>query len=229
MGAKIKRVLKIVGWVVVALGVLLLVSWWSWNEGIASVAPSPIIAPAASTPASVSTPTPAPVPAPPQLIVNPPAVNVTVTQTVNGIVETTPPASPPAKPTASSFEVVTGDFEANVYDADRWHVGSFKELTIDHLWGSAGPINRTDNFRVIWGGSISVPESGGYRFKVVADGGVQLFVDDYLIIDKKSLASQSVVEHTGVINLTAGQHEVVLKYYETTGDATIRLLYVKIR
>lgn len=160
-------------------------------------------------------------PQPVTVTVNP-VVNVTVTQTVNG------------KESQSSWQqssepssILNGDFKGKVYDSGGWYVGSFRESTIDHFWGSAGPKNRTDNFSVIWEGSFSVPESGNYCFKVVADGGIQLLVDDYLMIDEKSLASQSVVEHTSAINLTAGSHKVVLKYYETTGDATCRLLYGK--
>lgn len=179
---------------------------------------------ASTTPTSQSAQAETPTTAGQPLVV----VNVTVTQTVNGVTEEHRSCQKSTAP--PYYEILNGDFEGKVYDSGGWYKGScfFREVAIDHLWGSGGPGSCTDNFSVIWEGSFSVSDPGGYCFRVVADGGVQLFVDDYLIIDKKSLASQAVLEHTGMINLAAGLHKVVLKYYETTGDATCRLLYGRV-
>lgn len=224
MAAKIKHILMVIGAVTVGLVILSGLFWGgaAWERGRQPkiMAPIPTVVPPVT-----ATPAPVPVPQqqPPQTIIVQPQPQQPAQIVINNIINGQPASA--SSSTSPIYEVLNGDFKARVYDSGSWYVGSFKESTIDHSWGSGGPNGRTDDFWVKWEGKFSVPDSADYRFKVVADGGIQLFVDDYLLIDKKSAASQSVVEYTETINLPAGTHELVLKYYETTGDATCRLLY----
>jgi len=227
MKERIERILMIVGAVAVVLGVFFGIFFWgaAWDRGLKQEK-APVV-PAVAPPVTVTvtpTPTPAPAPPQPQVIVIQPQPQQPAQIVINN---TNNPSVPAASSASASpaYELLNGDFEGRVYDSGGWYLSRFKELTIDHFWGSAGPNGRADNFSVIWKGSFSVATTGDYYFKVVSDGGVRLLIDDYLIIDKQSLASQSVVEHEAKVNLAAGPHKIALEYYETTGEATVRLFY----
>ena len=64
-------------------------------------------------------------------------------------------------------------------------------------------------------------EAGTYAFTVTADDGVRLFGDGQLVIDR--WVDQSVSTYTVSLALTAGQHTVVMEYYENAWDAVAKL------
>ncbi len=59
---------------------------------------------------------------------------------------------------------------------------------------------------------ITVPTAGTYRFKLNADDGAKLYIDDNLVIDNDGLHAQIAVN--GSITLSAGDHELVMEYFQ---------------
>jgi hypothetical protein len=89
-------------------------------------------------------------------------------------------------------------------------------------WGtsSPGPGVNADNFSVRWRGRFNFA-AGTYTFAARADDGVRVFVDGTALIDGWVL--QPPTDYTASRALTAGEHEVVMEYYEATGGAEARL------
>lgn len=101
------------------------------------------------------------------------------------------------------------------------------DAAIDFDWGKGAPASGLpkDNFSVRW---VRRPifEEGNYRFTVLADDGVRLWVDGKLLID--AWRESVLTEHEGYISLGAGPHEVRVEYFEKTGEAVIRVRWQKI-
>jgi len=104
----------------------------------------------------------------------------------------------------SGEDPVVRDEDAVFYD---WGLG--KAL-------SALPV---DNFSVRWSGERYF-HSGCYRFSIFADDGVRLWVDGELLIDQWQNGRGEY--HALVKHLTEGLHQMVIEYYEATGEAEIR-------
>ena len=93
---------------------------------------------------------------------------------------------------------------------------------INYSWGTGNPGYGLpdDNFSVRWqrdewfGG-------GTYRFKVLADDGVRVWVGELLVIDewRDRWAEPLVVDHY----IPSGTHHVRIEYYEHVGDATMSI------
>jgi len=89
-------------------------------------------------------------------------------------------------------------------------------------WGtsSPGPGVNADNFSVRWRGRFNFA-AGTYTFTARADDGVRVFVDGTALIDGWVL--QPPTDYTASRALTAGEHEVVMEYFEAAGGAEARL------
>jgi hypothetical protein len=98
---------------------------------------------------------------------------------------------------------------------------------IDFDWGYSAPAPGVpaDHFSVRWSRRIRFSE-GWYNFRVHADDGVRLWVAGNLIIDRWSggEAVNAVRQH-----IWAGEHDVVLEYFELEGIARARLTWEKER
>jgi hypothetical protein len=110
-------------------------------------------------------------------------------------------------------EVWRGEYYAN-RDLDDAPVLVRSDNAIDFAWDTASPDPAVpaDNFSVRWTRSLGF-SAGNYRFFTSTDDGVRLFVDGTLLIDKwydQKLPNT----HSGDRYLAAGQHTVVVEYYE---------------
>jgi hypothetical protein len=96
-----------------------------------------------------------------------------------------------------------------------------EELNFD--WGSGSPHESipSDEFSVRWSRQLPL-EGGAYRFSLVVDDGVRFWIDGQLLVDEwhESGGATYTVEH----GLQAGEHDLVVEYFEGTGEAQIRLL-----
>ncbi len=98
---------------------------------------------------------------------------------------------------------------------------------IDFFWGFNAPapgIN-SDHFSVRWTRQLNV-EPGRYRFTVMSDDGVRLWVNNQLIIDRWQ--QQNVTSYSAEIDLAGSNIPVRLEYFEQTGLAEARLSWVKV-
>jgi hypothetical protein len=98
---------------------------------------------------------------------------------------------------------------------------------IDFNWGQGAPATNlpSDNFSVRWTRNQSFDEAT-YRFHVVVDDGMRLYIDNILVIDEWRDGQQREV--IADYQLAAGSHTLRVEYYENAVDATIRFSWERI-
>jgi hypothetical protein len=96
------------------------------------------------------------------------------------------------------------------------------ETDINYNWGTDAPVSgvNSDNFSVRWTGRIKFI-GGQVTFKTTTDDGMQLFVDNDLLIG--AWYPQRATEHTAVTDLASGEHEITVNYYEQGGQAVAKV------
>jgi hypothetical protein len=89
---------------------------------------------------------------------------------------------------------------------------------IAHDWGGGSPDSGVpeDGFSARWTGRARI-EAGTYTFIARADDGVRVWLDGDVIID--AWWDQPPTEYRVTRNVSAGEHEVQVEYYENGGDA----------
>jgi hypothetical protein len=92
-------------------------------------------------------------------------------------------------------------------------------LTSACLTGGSGA--RTTDFSVRWRRKI-VFEDGDYEFHGTGDDSVQIYVDNF---ELKPSATTGVFER---IKLTAGEHTVLVDYFQTSGSANLSVSWTKL-
>jgi hypothetical protein len=99
---------------------------------------------------------------------------------------------------------------------------------INFAWGSGGPSTcgiGVDNFSARFTRTINF-SAGTWRFSVSNDDGMRLYVDGALKLDK--WYDPQVASYTVDVPLTAGNHTVVLEYYEALGGAGVTLSWAPV-
>jgi glucose/arabinose dehydrogenase len=96
---------------------------------------------------------------------------------------------------------------------------------VDFDWGGGAPADGVpaNNFSARWTKSLNVPQAGGYKFTITADDGFRLFVDGQKVLDKWAFQSQAT--NTVNVGLTQGAHQIVLEYFDASGDAVAKFRY----
>jgi hypothetical protein len=97
------------------------------------------------------------------------------------------------------------------------------DTNLDFNWGSGSPGTGVpaDNFSARWTRTLAFGQ-GTYRFRVLADDGVRVWVDDRLIID--DWVDGGAVEKSAELGLAnANDHTIKVEFYEGGGDASIKL------
>lgn len=111
-----------------------------------------------------------------------------------------------------------------VYWPNRFYSGAAKctqyHDRVDFNWGTKGPGCRIagTNFSARFT-RVRYFDPGQYRFHVVTDDGVRVWVDNVLIIDK--WFDTPATEYTAVRQLSAGNHTLQVDYYQNQGTARI--------
>jgi len=70
----------------------------------------------------------------------------------------------------------------------------------------------TDYFALRLDGTINIPESGAWTFKIGSDAGARLFIDDQLVVSDD--ANHSFRFKSGAITLTQGEHQIEIRHLE---------------
>lgn len=96
------------------------------------------------------------------------------------------------------------------------------DIGIDFAWndGSPDPSIPLDNFSVRWTKTQKFLY-GRYKFVTATDDGVRLYIDGNLVIDKWIDEGTTQYEYT--TDLSAGNHDIKMEYYENSGGAIARL------
>ncbi|HKX26726.1 MAG TPA: PA14 domain-containing protein [Blastocatellia bacterium] len=100
---------------------------------------------------------------------------------------------------------------------------------LDFDFGGGAPVSTcglpVDNFSIRWTRTVNFA-AGTYRFSVTGDDGVRLYIDGQLKIDQ--FVDQAPTLYSADVDLTAGNHEVKLEYYEAGGGAVARLSWAQV-
>ena len=96
------------------------------------------------------------------------------------------------------------------------------ESALDHNWGVGSPdvTVAADNFSARWTRYVDLP-AGLYRFTATSDDGIRVWVDNELIIDMWGIHPARTTSAEKQLN--AGEHWIVVEYYEATGLAVAKL------
>jgi uncharacterized protein YraI len=99
-----------------------------------------------------------------------------------------------------------------------------QDASIDFDWGGGSPAPEvyTDNFSVRWTQTANLP-AGTYRFTATADDGMRVKIDNVTIIDAWSDSQVRTI--TADVFLSAGNHTIVVEYYEAGGVAVAKMNY----
>jgi hypothetical protein len=93
-------------------------------------------------------------------------------------------------------------------------------------WELGKPLPRSkmpsDHFSIRWSGQRYF-HAGCYRFGLFADDGVRLWVDGELLVNEWHLGRGEY--HSPNTYLSSGYHDVVIEYFEDSGEAEIRYWY----
>ncbi|UUZ60426.1 PA14 domain-containing protein [Nocardioides sp. B-3] len=99
------------------------------------------------------------------------------------------------------------------------------EDAIDFNWGGGAPGDGVpaDDFSARWTKSLTLEEAGTYQFTVTSDDGFRLYVDGETVLNKWAL--QGATTYTSNRELSTGEHEIKLEYFEAGGDAVAGFAY----
>jgi hypothetical protein len=98
------------------------------------------------------------------------------------------------------------------------------DVAVSFDWGgnSPAPGLPAQSWSARWTKSVQLA-GGAYRFTVRVDDGVRLLVDGALVINEFHGATGQVYQ--GDVNVAAGNHTIVVEYYQNTGGSSIYLTY----
>jgi hypothetical protein len=112
------------------------------------------------------------------------------------------------------------------YFANRWLSSSpalvREDAHVDFDWGSGSPAPAIpqDDFSARWTRTVQL-QAGLYRFVATSDDGIRLYVDGRLVLDRWwDHPAQTYISY---LRLTAGEHPIVVEYYEHTGRAVVHV------
>ena len=161
-------------------------------------------------------------------------------------VEPTPePAPPPATPPENEFgydQPVLGCFEGTVYPLKK----NTRKLPAD--WSTLEPAsvlyacewdiaerdwqkgfpeidNRFEWFGIRYAGRFRVTQDGEYTFRINSDDGTKMYVDGQLVLDNDG--AHPPKSKSGKVTLTAGDHDMVLEYFQGPRYHIALQVYVK--
>jgi hypothetical protein len=127
----------------------------------------------------------------------------------------------------SPCTVPTGTFCAEYFNNRTLSGASVLKVNSDsgqHNWGSQSPgagVNR-DNFSARLQGNFNFA-GGNYRFTSISDDGIRVWVDGQRIINRWTNHSSTTDQFT--LNLSPGQHNVRVEYYDNVDQAVMRVFW----
>lgn len=99
---------------------------------------------------------------------------------------------------------------------------------IDFNWASGSPDAAipADNFSARWTKTVNFPVGGQWTFRVGADDGVRMWIDQTILVDQWHGTPGGYTTYTATLDaLTAGPHDLRVEYYEETGLAGIQVTW----
>lgn len=135
-----------------------------------------------------------------------------------------PVTAPGPQPFTAEYWKVPTMAEIPVFPATAPDV-TREDANIDFDWGDGGPddpIVGLDNFMARWTATHTF-ETGTYRFTTTSDDGIRVFVDGNLVLDQWTDHAPTI--HTADVPMTAGDHQIIVEFYERAGGAFAKMQY----
>jgi hypothetical protein len=138
-------------------------------------------------------------------------------------------SAPPPNPTPTTCnDFVQNGFKGCYFNSSNLanFVLARNDAAINFDWGSGSPdasVN-ADNFSAQWQGTFSF-NSGTYNFTATTDDGMRVWVDNNLVLDK--WIDQPTTTYNFSLPMTAGNHNITVKYYENTGNAVAKVSWAQ--
>ena len=157
------------------------------------------------------------------------AGGTTYTLTVSNILDRATPANTiNPNPSTANFSLTGSGLLGEYYNDRAAPVLTLTRIdpTVDFDWGNGSPGGSvwTDNFLVIWRGSVMAIETGNYLFHTISDDGVRLYVNGQLAINQWVDRGAGAWDVSPQIALTGGQlYDIRMEMYENGGGAVARL------
>ena len=133
-----------------------------------------------------------------------------------------------ARPLTGCGVVNTNSFFACYYEGTNFEKLKItrSDPKIDFSWfnGSPDPALPSDAFSVRWQGKFDF-DSGDYLFSLVTDDSARVYINGEEIFNK--WYGQPIQTYAAIKTFTKGVHEIVVEYYENTGQSSIQLLWAK--
>jgi prepilin-type N-terminal cleavage/methylation domain-containing protein len=153
-----------------------------------------------------------------------------VGQTTSGSSSTT--TSPPTTSPPTSSPCKPDQWVAEWYSNPALEgspVAETCEAEIDNTWKYDAPGVKgvpADRFSVRWARTFTAADSGQYAFTAYTDDGIRVLVDGEGVID--SWRDQATTRYDEMVKLGAGEHTVVVEFYENGGEATARVSFTPV-
>ena len=100
-----------------------------------------------------------------------------------------------------------------------------RDVNFDWGQGSPSPSLPVDNFSARWTRKVPL-ENSLYRFHILSDDGIRLWVDGQLRYD--AWRDQEAADMTLDLNMNKGTHEIKIEYYDHTGKALVHVWWEQI-
>jgi len=122
-----------------------------------------------------------------------------------------------------------GGLRADYYEGTdlRTFILTRTDPQINYNWGDPGgpdPAVGDDDFSARWTGEVEAGYTETYTFYPKTDDGVRLWVGGKQLVDSWESVPLYPIEHSGTIDLIAGNtYSIVMEYFENTGNAIAEL------
>jgi len=130
------------------------------------------------------------------------------------------------KATVSVYPEWKGEYWSNrTLSGDPVLVRNDRDINFD--WGKGSPSDSLpiDDFSARWTRKVPL-ESSLYRFHILADDGIRLWIDGQLRYD--AWRDQEARDMTLDLNMSKGTHEIKVEYYEHGGGARVHVWWERI-
>lgn len=117
------------------------------------------------------------------------------------------------------------NFDTPILSRGEPRSGSYQ---LNYNWGTGSPAPQVpvDQFSARWVGTFSF-EGGDYTFHATSDDGVRVYIDGIQVINNWRNGLYTDIQNT-FRNLGAGNHQIVVEYYESYGNAQISVWWNRI-
>ena len=91
------------------------------------------------------------------------------------------------------------------------------QVNFESVDGAFAESGLEDKFHTVWTGVIRIEKAGSHKFYLNSDDGSKLKVDGKDVVDNGGL--HGMEEKDGTVELTAGDHAIVVEFFENEGGA----------